>query len=82
MTKGQYWETNFTAIWGQMSTGNGHSPLSEAKAVMCMPTMTKASLISTEPHIGEWWWELFQESKQPAGEGDGNIAIAFTMPLQ
>ena len=38
MTKDQYWETNLAAVWGQMSTGNGHSPSSEAMAMMvCRP---------------------------------------------
>ena len=34
-----------------MATGNGHSPLSEAVAVMGVRTMTKASFVSTEQHI-------------------------------
>lgn len=59
-----------------MATGNGHSPLSEAMAVMGVPTMTKASFVSTERHIGEWWWELLQESMQAAGEEERNMAIA------
>ena len=74
--KGQYWETNVAAAWGQMATGNGHSPLSEAMAVMGLLTMTKASFVSTERHIGEWWWELLQESMQAAGEEERNMAIA------
>ena len=53
MTKGQYWETNLAAVWGQMVTGNGHSPLSEAMGVMGVPTMTKASFILSERNIGE-----------------------------
>ena len=59
-----------------MATGNGHSPLSEAMAVMSVPTMTKASFVSTERHIGEWWWKLLQESMQAAGEEERNMAIA------
>ena len=59
-----------------MATGNGHSPLSEAMAVMGVLTMTKASFVSTERHIGEWWWELLQESMQAAGEEERNMAIA------
>ena len=76
MTGGQYWETNLAAVWSQMATGNGHSPLSEAMAVMGVPTMTKVSFVSTEQHIGEWWWELLQESMQAAGEEEKHIAIA------
>ena len=48
MNKGQYWETNLAAVWGQMATGNGHSPLSEAVAVMGVSTMTKVLFVSTE----------------------------------
>ena len=76
MTGGQYWETNLAAVWSQMATGNGHSPLSEAMAVMGVPTMTKVSFISIERHNGEWWWELLQESMQAAGEEEKHIAIA------
>ena len=76
MTGGQYWEINLAAVWGQMATGNGHSPLLEAMAVMGVPAMTKASFVAAERHIGKWWWELLQQSMQAAGEEEKNIAIA------
>ena len=59
MNGGQYWEANLAAVWGQMITGNGHAPLSEAMAVMGVPTMTKASFVHSEHRIGGWWWELW-----------------------
>ena len=55
MNGGQYWEANLAAVWGQMITGNGHAPLSEAMAVMGVPTMTKASFVHSEYRIGGWW---------------------------
>ena len=30
MTGRQYWESNLAAVWGQMSTGGGHTPLEES----------------------------------------------------
>ena len=38
------WETNVAAVWGQMTTGGGHSTLTETMAVLGLPTMTKKSL--------------------------------------
>ena len=64
------------ALWGQMVTDNGHAPLSEAMAVMSVPTMTKTSFVHSEHHIGGWWWELFQDSMKAAGEEEKKIAIA------
>jgi len=43
-----YWETNLAAVWGQMSTGGGHSTLVETIAVLGIPTMTKKSFMATE----------------------------------
>ena len=76
MNGSQYWETNLAAVWGRMATGNGHSPLSKAMAVMGVPTMTKTSFVHSEQYIGEWWWELLQESMKAAGEEEKNMAIA------
>ena len=76
MNGGQYWEANLAAVWGQMVTGNGHEPLSEVTAVMGVPTMTKASFVHSEHHIGGWWWELLQGSMKAAGEEEKKIAIA------
>ena len=76
MNGGQYWEANLAAVWGQMVTGNGHEPLSEVMAVMGVPTMTKASFVHSEHHIGGWWWELLQGSMKAAGEEEKKIAIA------
>lgn len=72
MSAGQYWEANMAAVWGQMATGNGHTPLSEAMAVMGVPTMTKQSFVSTERQIGGWWWELLKQSMKAAGEEEKN----------
>ena len=30
---GQRWESNLAAVWGQLSTGGGHAPLTETMAV-------------------------------------------------
>ncbi len=46
------WECNLAAVWGQMSTGGGHSHLEETMSVLGIPVMTQASFISTERDIG------------------------------
>ena len=38
------WESNLAVVWGQMSTGGGHTTLTEAMAAIGIPTMTKKSL--------------------------------------
>ena len=50
-----YWESNLAAVWGQMSTGGGHTTLTETMAVLGIPTMTKKSFMAAEKRIGEWW---------------------------
>lgn len=46
------WECNLAAVWGQMSTGGGHSQLQETMSVLGVPVMSKASFISIEKDIG------------------------------
>ena len=48
MSGGKYWECNLAAVWGQMATGGGHTPLTESMAVMGIPAMTKKSFIAIE----------------------------------
>ena len=69
------WESNIAAVWGQMSTGGGHSTLVETMAVLGVPTMTKRSFIAAERKIGEWWWTLLKDSMKLAGEEEKAIAI-------
>ena len=55
---------NLAAVWGQMSTGGGYSPLQESVRVL---VMTKKAFIHTGV-IGQWWWELLHKSMKKAGE--------------
>ena len=48
------WEVNLAAVWGQMTTGGGHSPLTESMAYLAVPVMAKKSFMTTERTIGEW----------------------------
>ena len=58
------WECNLAAVWGQMSTGGGHSQLEENMSVLGVPVMTKRSFIDTERAISEVWkLELLESSK-------------------
>ncbi len=49
-------------MWGQMSTGGGHSKLEEVMSVVEVPVMTKRSfIVQMERDISEGWKkELFE----------------------
>ena len=72
---GQRWECNLAAVWGQMSTGGGHAPLTESMSVLGVPVMTKKSFIATEKAIGSWWKESLEESMMEAAEEEKRRAI-------
>ena len=40
------WECNLAAVWGQMSTGGGHSRLQETMGVLGIPVMAPKNFIS------------------------------------
>ena len=70
---GQWWECNLAAVWGQMSTSGGNSPLYEMMSVLGMPVMTKKSFVATEKALGRSWRESLEESmKETAGEEKRN----------
>ncbi len=68
------WECNLAAVWGQMATGTGHSQLQETMGVFGVPVMTKASFISTEQDIGEYWKRMLLSSMAEAGREEKKIA--------
>ena len=68
------WECNLAAVWGQMSTGQGHSQLEESMSVLGVPVMTKASFISTEREIGEQWKVELQKLMVEAGREEKRLA--------
>ena len=53
----KYWECNLAAIWGQKATGGG----------MDISAMTKKFFVAIEKRIGDWWWDLVQDSMKQAG---------------
>ena len=55
MPGGRKYEINVRAVWGQMVTGGGGSPLQEQCATMGMPSMTRSAFSSMEEQIGCWW---------------------------
>ena len=69
------WECNLAAIWGQMSTGGGHSTLTESMGMVGVPVMTKRSFMATERTIGEWWRERLHQSMIDAGKQEKQLAI-------
>lgn len=68
------WECNIAAVWGQMSTGGGHSRLEESLAVMGVPSMSKSSFISTERGIGKRWKEMLADTMVEAGKEEKRLA--------
>ncbi len=68
------WECNLAAVWGQMSTGQGHSQLEESMSVLGIPIMTKSSFISTEKDIGEQWKIELQKLMIEAGQEEKCLA--------
>ena len=49
------WESNLAAVWGQMTTGGGHTSLSNTMSVLGVPVMAMGSFTPTQNAIGEWW---------------------------
>ena len=68
------WECNLSAVWGQMVTGGGYSQLEESMSVLGVPVMTKASFISTERDIGEWWRTELVKTMKAAGKEEKQLA--------
>ena len=68
------WECNLAAVWGQMSTGGGHSNLEGNMSVLGIPVMAKKNFIQTERCIGEWWKQQLQESMKEAGREEKALA--------
>lgn len=49
-----------------MTTGGGHTPLTESMAVHGIPSLTKKSFMSIEKQIGECWQALLEDSMKEA----------------
>ena len=69
-----WWECNLAAVWGQMSTGGGHSKLCETMGVLGVPVMSARHFISTERDIGEWWRSQLQLRRDDKGWQGGEGA--------
>lgn len=68
------WECNLAAVWGQMSTGGGHSKLQETIGVLGVPVMSARHFINTERNIGEWWRKQLEEVMAEAGKEEKHLA--------
>ena len=62
-------------MWGQLSTGGGHSKLEETLNVIGGPVMTNKSFIDTERDIGETWRCALKQSMMEAGQREREITI-------
>jgi len=76
ITGGVCWECNLAAVRGQMTTGGGHTTLTEFMSVKGMPVMTKKAFMYAEKRIDKWWWVVLQELMKEAGEDEKAIAIS------
>ena len=70
----QRWECNLAAVWGQMITGGGHSPLKESMSVLGVPVMNKSCFQQTERDIGEWWTTRLEQAMIEAGQEEKRLA--------
>ena len=70
----QRWECNPAAVWGQMITGGGHSPLKESMSVLGVPVMSKSCFQQTERDIGEWWTTRLEQAMIEAGQEEKRLA--------
>lgn len=68
------WECNLAAVWGQMTTGGGHTTLGNTMGVLGVPVMSKGNYISTQSDIGEWWRSKLNESMVEAGKEEKRLA--------
>lgn len=68
------WEANLAAVWGQMSTGGGHSKLKETMSTLGVPVMAPKNFVNTERSIGEWWQQQLQQSMAEAGKEEKRLA--------
>ena len=68
------------AVWGQMTTGQGHSQLEESMSTMGIPVMTNATFITTDKDIGACWKAELQEFVAEAGREERQLAEERKFP--
>ena len=69
----QQWE-RILAVWGQMATGGGHTPLKESMSVLGVPVMNKSNFQQTERDTGEWWTKRMEQAVIEAGQEERRLA--------
>ena len=70
----QRWQCNLAAVWGQMTTGGGHTKLEETMGVLGVPVMSPKSFTSSERDIGEWWQQELEQIMIDAGKEEKRLA--------
>lgn len=73
------WECNLAAVWGQVSSGGGHTPLQKTTSLLGVPVMAKKNYASVERDLGEWWHHQLEKSCSEAGQEEKRQGI-FTLP--
>jgi hypothetical protein len=62
------------AVWSQMTTGGGYTPLRETMSILGVPVMDKSQFTRTEEDIGEWWASRLEQSMLEAGREEKKLA--------
>lgn len=68
------WECNLAAVWGQVSSGGGHTPLQQTMGMLGVPVMAKKNYASAERGLGEWWRTQLEKSCLEAGKEEKRLA--------
>ena len=68
------WECNFAAVWGQMSSGSGHTPLQQTMGILGVPVAATKNYASAERGLGEWWRTQLEKSCLEAGKEEKQLA--------
>ena len=66
---------NLAAVWGEVATGGGYTPLQEQISVLGVFVMIKRCFLNTEKVLVGWWSECLEKSMPEAAEEEKQIAL-------
>ena len=72
-----HYTTNVQAVLGQVATGGGGEHLEEQLACLQIPSVTKATFIHLERHLGAVFKQLVGDCLVAAGKEEKELAIAY-----
>ena len=71
-----HYTTNVQAVLGQVATGGGAEHLEEQLACLQIPSVTKATFIQLERHLGTVFEQIVSDNLLAAGKEERDLAIA------